>query len=96
MIKSGKIKWFVGDSHYNTKELIALGANVTCVDQSLKRNKMLEENLLRMKMKTEIIKKDFYKFESKKKFDIVLIDVPCSATGTTSEEVLAEGCAGSS
>ena len=63
-------------------QLIALGANVTCVDQSLKRIKMLEENLLRMKMKTEIIKKDFYKFESKKKFDIVLIDVPCSATGT--------------
>ena len=27
MIKSGKIKWFIGDSQYNTKELIALGAH---------------------------------------------------------------------
>ena len=63
-------------------QFIASGANVTCVDKSSFRIKMLKENLARMKMKTEIIKTDLYRFNSQKKFDIVLIDVPCSATGT--------------
>tara|TARA_A100001011_G_C14314137_1_gene847087 strand:+ start:2468 stop:3775 length:1308 start_codon:yes stop_codon:yes gene_type:complete len=63
-------------------QLIALGANVTCVDKSLQRIKKFEQNLIRMKMSTEIIQTDVYKFKSKKHFDIVLIDVPCSASGT--------------
>ena len=63
-------------------QLIALGANVTCVDKSSIRIKMLKENLARMKMKSEIIKTDFYKYKTKKKFDIVVIDAPCSSTGT--------------
>ncbi len=63
-------------------QLIALGANVTCVDKSSVRIKMLRENLARMKMKSEIVETDFYKFKSQKKFDLVVIDVPCSSTGT--------------
>ena len=63
-------------------QLIALGANVTCLDKSSIRIKMLKENLARMKMKSEIIKTDFYSFKTKKKFDIVVIDAPCSSTGT--------------
>ena len=63
-------------------QLIALGANVTCVDKSSIRIKMLKENLARMKMKSEIIKTDFYKYKTKKKFDVVVIDAPCSSTGT--------------
>ena len=63
-------------------QLIALGANVTCVDNSSIRIKMLKENLSRMKMKSEIIKTDFYRFKTKKKFDVVVIDAPCSSTGT--------------
>ena len=63
-------------------QLIALGANVTCVDKSSIRIKMLKENLARMKMKGEIIQTDFYKYKTKKKFDIVVIDAPCSSTGT--------------
>ena len=63
-------------------QLISLGAKVTCIDNSLVRIKKLEENLTRMKMKTDIIKTNFYNYNSKKKFDLVLIDAPCSATGT--------------
>ena len=37
---------------------------------------MLKENLSRMKMKSEIIKTDFYSFKTKKKFDVVVIDAP--------------------
>ena len=47
-------------------QLIALGANVTCVDKSLQRIKKFEQNLIRMKMSTEIIQTDVYKFKSKK------------------------------
>ena len=63
-------------------QLIALGANVTCVDKSLIRIKLLKQNLARMKMKSEIIQTDFYSLKTKKKFDVVLIDAPCSSTGT--------------
>ena len=63
-------------------QLISLGANVTCLDKSSIRIKMLKENLSRMKMKSEIIKTDFYSFKTKKKFDVVVIDAPCSSTGT--------------
>ena len=62
-------------------QLISLGANVTCLDKSSIRIKMLKENLSRMKMKSEIIKTDFYSFKTKK-FDVVVIDAPCSSTGT--------------
>ena len=63
-------------------QLIASGANVTCIDSSSARIKKLKENLNRMNMNADVIQKDFYDFESKKKFDLVLIDVPCSSTGT--------------
>ena len=63
-------------------QLIALGANVTCIDSSSIRIKKLKENLTRMSMNADIFQTDFYDFKSKKKFDLVLIDVPCSSTGT--------------
>ena len=63
-------------------QLIALGANVTCLDKSSIRIKILKENLDRMRMKSEIVKTDFYRFKTQKKFDLVVLDVPCSSTGT--------------
>ena len=63
-------------------QLIALGANVTCIDSSSIRINKLKENLTRMNMNADIFQTDFYDFKSKKKFDLVLIDVPCSSTGT--------------
>ena len=63
-------------------QMIALGANVTCLDKSSVRIKILKENLARMKMKSEVINTDFYRFKTKKKFDVVVIDAPCSSIGT--------------
>lgn len=63
-------------------QLSALGANVTCLDQSPTRLKTLKDNLARTNMQSKVILTDFYKFKTRKKFDIVVIDVPCSATGT--------------
>ena len=38
-----------------------------------------------MEMKAEIIRADIKKFKTKKKYDIILIDAPCSASGTISK-----------
>ena len=47
-------------------QLIALGANVTCIDSSSIRIKKLKENLTRMNMNADIFQTDFYDFKSKK------------------------------
>jgi len=55
--------------------------DVTAVDKSSGRLKRLEENLDRTKLKATVIHKDALKFESEP-FQAVLLDAPCSATGT--------------
>ena len=63
-------------------QLISAGARVTCLDFSKKRLELLKKNLFRMNMKAKIINSDIRKFESKKKYDIITIDAPCSSSGT--------------
>ena len=63
-------------------QLISAGARVTCLDFSQKRLELLKKNLFRMNMKAKIINSDIRKFESKKKYDIITIDAPCSSSGT--------------
>ena len=63
------------------------GANVTAIDISENRIKRLKENLNRLKYKAETVCADvkewwFQQREKIQKFDIVLLDAPCSATGT--------------
>lgn len=68
-----------------TAQLIDKGAKVTALDISAERLKTLEENLNRLQMKTEeTICMDGVEFlkTTDKKFDIILLDAPCSATGT--------------
>lgn len=66
-----------------TLQLAAKGAIVTAVDKSEGRLKRLEENLERTKLKAEIICADALEWTPEAaEFDIVLIDAPCSATGT--------------
>lgn len=64
-----------------TAQLIDGGAEVTALDSSEKRISRLEENLKRLKMECEIIHADARSF-NKGEYDIILIDAPCSATGT--------------
>jgi len=64
-----------------TLQLAAAGMNVTAVDKSGGRLKRLEENLARTKLSAEVIQKDALEFKAEP-FDAVLLDAPCSATGT--------------
>lgn len=67
-----------------TAALASAGAKVTAVDISAVRLKRLEENLERLNLKdaVEVICADVMTFEAETKFDVVLLDAPCSATGT--------------
>ena len=42
----------------------------------------MKENLRRLNFDNKIINKDSLKINSKNKFDIVIIDAPCSSIGT--------------
>ena len=65
-----------------TAQLIAAGATVTAVDSSKQRLEILERNLGRLGMSATLVATDGRKFKPRAKVDAVLIDAPCSATGT--------------
>ena len=65
-----------------TAELAAAGARVTAVDQSPPRLARLRENLARLKLDAEIVEADVLAWDPGRTFDAVLLDAPCSATGT--------------
>lgn len=65
-----------------TAQLIAAGAQVTAVDRSKPRLKRLEENLSRLGMAAEVVQVDGAVWRPDTPADAVLLDAPCSATGT--------------
>ena len=65
-----------------TAELIARGARVTAVESSAPRIVRLRENLARLKMTAEIVTADAATWSPGRTFDAVLLDAPCTATGT--------------
>lgn len=69
-----------------TMQLLDKGAIVTAVDRSAKRLLKLDENCARLgfhdQMQGRVIVADGANYTPKNKTDIVLIDAPCSATGT--------------
>ena len=68
-----------------TAQLINNGAKVTAIDISAKRLQTLQKNLNRLNLKAEnIICSDALEFlkNNSESFDIILLDAPCSATGT--------------
>ncbi len=65
-----------------TMQLAAMGAEVTALDRSAKRMQMLEANLARTGLKADIVVEDALAYQPKPAFDAVLVDAPCSATGT--------------
>jgi len=67
-----------------TMQLAARGATVTSVDISEKRLKRLHDNLERTNLQghVEIACANILKYEPIQKYDVVLLDAPCSATGT--------------
>ncbi len=64
-----------------TAQLAAAGAEVLAVDRSPKRLKRLEENLARLNLTAATRAIDAEKLDESP-FDAILLDAPCSATGT--------------
>ena len=65
-----------------TLQLCCSGAEVTAVDSSTTRLERVKQNLQRMGFKANVVCADASKFEGQGEFDGVLLDAPCSATGT--------------
>lgn len=65
-----------------TLQLAAAGAQVVAVDRSAARLKRVSENLERMGLAAEIVAADAGEWTDERTFDAVLLDAPCSATGT--------------
>ena len=62
-------------------QLAALGADVTAVDLSERRMTRVTENLTRVGLKARTIVTDAIEFDEAG-FDAIILDAPCSATGT--------------
>ena len=65
-----------------TAQLAAAGADVTAVENSEKRLPRLRDNLARLKLQARIVQADATSWRPDTLFDAILLDAPCSATGT--------------
>jgi 16S rRNA (cytosine967-C5)-methyltransferase len=65
-----------------TAQLALAGAAVTAIDTSKTRLSLLAENLARLDLKAELVQTDATTFKTDETFDAVLLDAPCSSTGT--------------
>jgi 16S rRNA (cytosine967-C5)-methyltransferase len=65
-----------------TLQLAAAGATVTAVDISARRMQRVGENLARAGLSAELVTADAGKWTPGTTFDAILLDAPCSGTGT--------------
>jgi 16S rRNA (cytosine967-C5)-methyltransferase len=65
-----------------TLQLAVAGAQVTAVDRSAARLVRLSENLARIGVSAETVAAEAGDWADERQFDAVLLDAPCSATGT--------------
>jgi 16S rRNA (cytosine967-C5)-methyltransferase len=65
-----------------TMQLAAAGWKVTALDLSKRRLGLLKDNLKRTGLKASPVRADALSWEPKHRFDAILIDAPCTATGT--------------
>jgi 16S rRNA (cytosine967-C5)-methyltransferase len=65
-----------------TLQLAAAGADVTAVDTSGPRMGRVVENLARTGLSARLVVADAFQWEPEAAFDAILLDAPCSATGT--------------
>jgi len=64
-----------------TAQLAVAGAQVTAVDRSAARLARLKDNLARLSLQAEVVAADALEWQGGL-FDAVLLDAPCSSTGT--------------
>ncbi|MTH97167.1 16S rRNA (cytosine(967)-C(5))-methyltransferase RsmB [Roseibium sp. RKSG952] len=65
-----------------TAQLAAAGADVTAIDISASRLKRLSQNMQRLGLAVDTVAADLRDYEPSGLFDMILLDAPCSATGT--------------
>lgn len=65
-----------------TMQLAAAGWRVTALDKSARRLERLQANLDRVGLEAEVIAADAMQWRPAELYDAVLLDAPCSATGT--------------
>jgi 16S rRNA (cytosine967-C5)-methyltransferase len=65
-----------------TLQLAAAGWKVTALDASARRLERMEDNLARTGLSAEVVQADALEWEPEAKFDAILLDAPCTATGT--------------
>ena len=65
-----------------TLQLAAAGWEVTALDVSKRRLDVLKDNLKRTGLKASPLRADALDWDPKHRFDAILLDAPCTATGT--------------
>jgi len=65
-----------------TAQLASAGASVMAVDISQRRLRMLTENLARLGLEATTVAADAADWSPEMRFDAILLDAPCTATGT--------------
>lgn len=65
-----------------TAQIAAAGAAVVAVEREARRAERLRENLARLALPAEIVIADALQWQPDETFDAVLLDAPCTATGT--------------
>ena len=65
-----------------TAQLALAGARVTALEISANRARRLAANLERLRLEADIVIADLFAFQPETAFDAVLLDAPCSSTGT--------------
>ncbi len=65
-----------------TAQLVAAGAKVTAVERSPQRMKRLAQNLKRLGFDANLVTEDAGKYQPSQSPDAILLDAPCTATGT--------------
>ena len=63
-------------------QILSKKLNVILNDKNKNRIQTLKINLKRLKLSAQILNEDFIQFDIKKKYDVIIIDAPCSAVGT--------------
>ena len=60
----------------------SLGAQLTMIERSTSRIKLLERNFARTGLTGKFVRSDSLKWKSDIQFDVVIVDAPCTSTGT--------------